>query len=122
MQALAPRKWIAAVAVLLAPLASGCVVAHSGSHEPSVIHDAAEYLEREWPLDGDARASCGDCALESVPVGDDGVCGEQGFFDGCGGGRHGGWSMYEAEVPLEPGPPGRFFPAPTRPVFTPQPW
>ncbi|WP_231933154.1 hypothetical protein [Botrimarina mediterranea] len=113
-------------------LASGCVAPPCQHAEPSVTRDVVDYLHREWPLAGPpvvpADAQRGGCTC-------------------CGGGSGGAptacqtgpecwdddWNQagYQPHaraphgdlppaVPLDAPPPGRFFPAPVRPVFAPQ--
>jgi hypothetical protein len=113
-------------------LASGCVVAPCKQAEPSVTRDVVDYFHREWPLTGppvipaDAQpCSCG-CCGGGAPVASQGPqAGPECWNDdwnqgGClphASGRH---ADLPPAVPLDAPPPGRFFPAPVRPVFAPQ--
>lgn len=112
---------------------------HPGYHGApgTVSGDTLNYLRSEWPLglDDDGGAYCSsptapDCAC------DDGACGgderrcsidpsEIHLAPRCGpGGLWNSWAHKPKpipQVPNEPGPPGRFFPVPVRPVFYPSP-
>ncbi len=125
---------------LLALLATGCAVASTGPGEPvSVTQDFTEFLRREWPLAG--RPVIPHDALPSSEC----VCGQHGGVcstGACASNVYLGESEEQiwAEdwdapdemrpkvikisrppaVPNASGPPGRFFPVPVKPVFTPQ--
>ena len=93
-------------------------------HGGSVSGDVADYLQREWMLGAPNGAYADDCG-DMVPY--EAAC-QEPCFQGCGPpGPLAGWIARRAAkpkplpaVPNEPGPPGRFFPVPVRPVFEPQ--
>lgn len=113
-------------------LASGCAVAPCGRAEPSVTRDVVDYLHREWPLAGPpvvpADAQQGGCACCGGGSYDASVACQEGpacwgdDWNQPGYQTHGGVPHGDLPpaVPLDAPPPGRFFPAPVRPVFTPQ--
>ena len=112
-----PMRTTLACLATTALLASGCAVAPHGQGCRSVTHDVVDYFDREWPLAGAPApsAACGDYRA------DDGVV----YIDdwdqpGCHPHAYGWTDDPPPAVPLEPGPPGRFFPVPVKPAFSPQ--
>lgn len=108
--------------------ASGCAVAPHGRGGQSVTHDVVDYLHREWPLAGppvvpdDAIhggcACCGGGNCQSGP--DPNVYQDDWDQPGALPTSRGYTADAPPAVPLEPGPPGRFFPVPVRPAFAPR--
>ena len=107
----------------------GCAIGPHSS-EPSVTADAMDFLQREWPLSGppvlthEQRAGhgCSCCSGGCSETNESSCEPEACVFEGCFRGSQAKATYIEPvpAVPLEPGPPGRFFPAPVRPVFSPQ--
>jgi hypothetical protein len=117
--------------------------------ESTVTDDVLAYLEREWPLEDDpgavVAADADPGARDVLAIAEEPVeCGEEVFAGepaACAVGRGvlrpgllrrglplpaipvpawlGGASR-PGTIPAAAGPPGRFFPAPVRPVFAPQ--
>lgn len=126
------RTTIACLATT-ALLAGGCAIAPEGQGGKSVTHDVVDYLHREWPLAGPpvipadacaAACAChggGGCPNDPVHCGDDGVVYVDDWDQPSCDPHAFGWTDDPPPaVPLEPGPPGRFFPVPVRPAFAPQ--
>lgn len=113
-------------------LASGCAVAPHGPPDGSVTHDVVDYLHRQWPLTGppvvpaDAcQGSCSCCCGGSAKAPVACQAGPEVWSDDwnqTGYQPHAGGYADDPPpaVPLDAPPPGRFFPAPVQPVFTPQ--
>ena len=126
------RSLQAGFMLALALTATGCVVlpptdSPSGG---SVNSDLTDYLQREWPLTEHGHCSARGCGeVCQQPACDDSCFGNPSLIwqddwdQHCACGHRS--SFYsgprrQPTVPLEPGPPGRFFPAPTHPAFQPQ--
>ncbi len=113
---------------LFALFATGCAVAPTGPGEPaSVTQDITEYMRREWAIGGPPVVT--DAVIEHC---EGGVCASEVYADSTEQVWADDWDA-PAEmqpkvikisrppaVPNSPGPPGRFFPVPVQPVFTPQ--
>lgn len=125
------RHFLSIIGLLaVTTLSVGCAV---GPHspEPSVTADAMDFLKREWPLAGppvltpEQRAGhgCSCCSGGCSEVNDSSCEPDECVLESCFGGSNGRAVYVDPvpAVPLEPGPPGRFFPVPVRPVFAPQP-
>ncbi|TWT96116.1 hypothetical protein Pla108_31980 [Botrimarina colliarenosi] len=129
------------IVAAMALLATGCAVAPhpQGPSNGSVTHDVVDYLHREWPLNGrpvvpaDAcQGSCSCCGGGAVRAHQNGysatpatelppeVWRDDWNQPGCLGHSRGYTDDPPPAVPLEAGGPGRFFPAPVKPVFAPQ--
>lgn len=108
--------------------ASGCAVSPDGQGGESVTHDVVDYLHREWPLAGppvippDAIqggcACCGGGSHQPKPAPD--VYQDDWNQPGCLPAARGYTDDPPPAVPLDGGPPGRFFPVPVQPAFAPQ--
>lgn len=109
-------------------LASGCAVSPEGQGGESVTHDVVDYLHREWPLAGppvippDAVqggcACCGGGKHRTEP--EPSVYRDDWDQPGCLPHAKGYTDDPPPAVPLGAGPPGRFFPVPVQPAFTPR--
>lgn len=113
-------------------LAAGCAVAPQGRGGQSVTHDAVNYLHREWPLNGPPVIPADACMNGCSCCGGGSSCETEPACDpvetwsddwnqaGCCPTAMGYTDDPPPAVPLEAAPRGRFFPAPVRPVFSPQ--
>lgn len=117
-------------ALATALLATGCAVAPHGGGK-SVTADVAGYLHREWPLAGppvippDAcQGSCSCCGGGATEAPPEAACeatyGDDWDQAGILPIARGYTDDPPPAVPLGPGSPGRFFPVPVKPAFSPQ--